>query len=339
MRRLLAALFVCGLVVAAIAAPLSPLHELLDPPQPTATIPPTGAGARTLFVLPDDGADVILDELDAAERTIDIAVYLITSDQVVAAIQRAVDRGVRVRVLLEPDPFGGTGEVEEEAARVRATGAEVRFSGSAVRFHHVKTFIIDDRTAMITTLNLTRSALENNRELGVITDDPADVWTAEAIFEADWEGEEATDPGPLVVSPLNSRDAITNLIASAERTIALFAEVVRDVEIIQLLRERASAGVSVRLLVPDEIAPDDERVYRELRSAGVEVRPMTHLYQHAKMVLVDGAHAFVGSVNFTATSMDDNREIGLVLSEPTNLARLSAVFEADWERSAERVAT
>ena len=61
---------------------------------------------------------------------------------------------------------------------------------------------------------------------------------------------------------------------------------------------------------------------------------MSHVYQHSKMVLVDGARSFVGSVNFTATSMDDNREVGVVLTEPVNIARLIAVFEGDWTRAA-----
>ena len=335
MRRLVAVLVACGLVAAALLAfgPSLPLRDFLNPERATETPVLTG-GSRQVFVLPEDGADALLDELDAAVRTIDITVYLITSDEVVAAIQRATDRDVAVRVLLEPDPFGGTGEVEEETARVRAAGAEVRFSGSDVRFNHVKVLIIDGHVALITTLNLTRSALERNRELGVITDDPDDVRAAIQIFEADWGGEEVDEPGPLVVSPLNSRETFRELIGSARTSIDIYAEVIRDEEMIELLRGRARDGVAVRVLVPDEVAPDDEGVYRQLRDAGVVVRPMSHLYQHAKMILVDGERAFVGSVNFTATSMDDNREVGLVLTEAASIARLTAVFEGDWAQAA-----
>jgi phosphatidylserine/phosphatidylglycerophosphate/cardiolipin synthase-like enzyme len=52
-------------------------------------------------------------------------------------------------------------------------------------------------------------------------------------------------------------------------------------------------------------------------------------YIHAKMVLADGERGFVGSQNFTQTSLDENREIGIVLSEPALLKRLDATFERD----------
>ena len=47
------------------------------------------------------------------------------------------------------------------------------------------------------------------------------------------------------------------------------------------------------------------------------------------MVLADGERAFVGSQNFTETSLDENREIGIVLSETVPLERLKSTFERD----------
>ncbi len=54
------------------------------------------------------------------------------------------------------------------------------------------------------------------------------------------------------------------------------------------------------------------------------------------MILVDGVRAFVGSENFSATSLDHDREVGLLIRGPT-LARISAVFAADWAHAAQPV--
>ena len=317
------------LLILALVADRMVFDRLSETGSPTES-PPVGQGRRDLFVLPDDGAAVVLDEFASAARTIDIAVYLLTADEVVDTLAAAVDRDVRVRVLLEPDPFGGFGDVDEGAAHLRALGIEVRFSGKNVRFGHIKTFVVDDRVALITSLNLTNAALTDNRELGVISTEPAVVATARDLFEADWKGSEPTGPGPLVISPLNSRATIERLIDSAEATIDVYAEVIRDDAVVGLLMDRAAEGLGVQVIVPDEISPDDAGIYARMSGAGIEVRAIRSPYQHAKMLLVDDVRALIGSINFTQTSIDDNREAGIILDDALSVGRLSAVFAQDW---------
>lgn len=318
------------LVALAEVADRSIVPRLLGDPSPTPS-PTAAEGRRDLFVLPDDGAEIVLDEFRRAERTIDIAVYLLTSNEVVEVLGDAAGRGLRVRVLLEPDPYGGGGDVEADAAQLRALGIDVRFSGKDVRFGHIKTFVVDERVALVTSLNLTNAGLTDNRELGVISTELIDVLTATRVFESDWEGN-AVDPlpGSLVLSPVNSRDVVEGLISTANFRLDVYAEVVRDAVVIDLLVKRATEGMPVRLIVPDEISPDDADVYARLTAAGVEVRTLTRPYQHAKMILTDGEEVLVGSINLTSTSMDDNREAGMILDDPASLARLTTVFEADW---------
>ena len=81
----------------------------------------------------------------------------------------------------------------------------MRWSSSRFTFTHAKTIVIDRSEALILTLNLSKSAFESNREFGLITTRPADVASAEAIFEADWADRATNDVGPLTVSPSNSR--------------------------------------------------------------------------------------------------------------------------------------
>ena len=83
------------------------------------------------------------------------------------------------------------------------------------------------------------------------------------------------------------------------------------------------------LPAPSPGAPPSTDVPR-LARGGVHVRYSITLYMHAKLIVADGARAFVGSVNFSATSLDANRELGLLIADPDALATLTATFGVDW---------
>jgi phosphatidylserine/phosphatidylglycerophosphate/cardiolipin synthase-like enzyme len=49
--------------------------------------------------------------------------------------------------------------------------------------------------------------------------------------------------------------------------------------------------------------------------------------------VLDGTIAVVGSQNFTPTSLDNNREVALVVRSPGAVARAQAVFVQDWSNA------
>jgi phosphatidylserine/phosphatidylglycerophosphate/cardiolipin synthase-like enzyme len=52
---------------------------------------------------------------------------------------------------------------------------------------------------------------------------------------------------------------------------------------------------------------------------------------HAKMILSDDTKAYIGSINFSAQSMDENRELGIILTQADSIQKLTTTFETDWE--------
>jgi phosphatidylserine/phosphatidylglycerophosphate/cardiolipin synthase-like enzyme len=48
---------------------------------------------------------------------------------------------------------------------------------------------------------------------------------------------------------------------------------------------------------------------------------------HAKMILVDSSAAYIGSANFTDTSLHYNLELGVTIDDPEAIAKLHAVFD------------
>jgi phosphatidylserine/phosphatidylglycerophosphate/cardiolipin synthase-like enzyme len=51
---------------------------------------------------------------------------------------------------------------------------------------------------------------------------------------------------------------------------------------------------------------------------------------HAKIIIVDGRIAFVGSENISAQSLDQNRELGIIVSDSSVLDKLQTTFQSDW---------
>jgi phosphatidylserine/phosphatidylglycerophosphate/cardiolipin synthase-like enzyme len=334
MRAIRLALALIVIATSVIVAGIS-VDRLIDEhdqstPAPTAI---SAAGVRGLFVEPDDGREPVVAELNAAMSAIDVHIYLLTDDDIIDALVGAEARGVSVRVILEQYPFGGAGNPEEVADQLRHSGAEVRWASHEFSFSHLKTIVVDKSSAIVMNLNLSRSSFEDNREFGLVTTVQTDVESVQAVFDVDWNRTKLADPGSLVVSPLNSRAVLTELIDSAEKSVDIFAEVIRDGEIVDRLSKSSGHGVSVRIILSPDDDPVNLNVLKTLRDAGVEIRLMAEPYVHAKAIIVDGRTAFVGSQNLTETSLDENREVGIVVDEPEILQRLAAVFESDYARS------
>jgi phosphatidylserine/phosphatidylglycerophosphate/cardiolipin synthase-like enzyme len=287
-----------------------------------------------VFVEPDDGRGPILDEMQAASCSIDVSVYLLTDDAVIDELVGAAARGIRVRVMLEEHPFGGGGGQYEVESTLRDGGVEVKWSGSDIRFSHAKYVVVDRQIALILNQNLTNASFEGNREFGSVTTEPDAVLQAQKIFDADWEGSQIDEiDGPLIVSPTSSRSQFLALIDGATERIDLYAEVIRDPEIIDALGSAERRGVNVRLIVNEALDEDQQDTAAQLFGIGVEIRLASGLYIHAKAMVIDGDRVVVGSQNFTATSLDHNRELAIVLENPLLVSRCADVFERDWIRA------
>ena len=114
----------------------------------------------------------------------------------------------------------------------------------------------------------------------------------------------------------------------AQTSLDIYAEVLRDPEMLGAFADAVARGVRVRLIVSPGLDNAEDRA--ALAAAGVEIRLVSVLYVHAKLVIADGERAFVGSQNFSATSLDLNRELGIIVADPVSLARLSRTFDLDF---------
>jgi phosphatidylserine/phosphatidylglycerophosphate/cardiolipin synthase-like enzyme len=291
---------------------------------------PAAEGLHGVFIEPQDGVRPVVDEIDAARSSVDVEVYLLTSDEIIDALKRAKGRGATVRIIIERQPYLSEQDKSFTRSQLEAKGFQVRFGPSRYTYTHAKFIVIDQRVGLVLTANLTFTAFTSNREIGVTTTVPAEVAELQAVFEADWRDEPAPSVATLVLSPTNSRAALSGLVAGANSSIEVYAEEMYDARMVDAFIAAKKRGVTVRVLIPSSSDPDQAALVHRLQSAGVDVRILDKPRVHAKMILVDDVAVYVGSQNMSATSLDHNREVGLILNDPANVARLAKAFQRDF---------
>ena len=208
------------------------------------------AAPLRVFVEPDTGVGPVVTFIDAARSRLDGEVYLASSKPVLAALERATSRGVRVRVLLEQHPYGTGSAVPALVYRtLQAHGVSVGWVNPAFRYTHAKFLVEPDQgQALMGTMNWTTSAFTKNREFGVIDGDPPVVGESEAVFAADLRRSRVQGSvAALVVSPLNARASLLHLIGAARRTLDIYAEETHDQQIEAALAAAVRRGVRVRM--------------------------------------------------------------------------------------------
>ena len=149
----------------------------------------------------------------------------------------------------------------------------------------------------------------------------------------------------LLVTPDNAERELIGLLDGAEESIAIKQVRIgsRDFRLLEATLDAAERGVEVRILLSSAwyVRDDNERLAAWLREQAetgdlplsVRLADPDGDFQkiHAKGVIVDGETVAVGSANWNANSLQENREVVLMLEGEAIAGYFSAVFDADWD--------
>src|ERR1039457_2478962 len=129
-------------------------------------------------------------------------------------------------------------------------------------------------------------------------------------------------------------------INGATSALAVENEEMDDSAVTGALAAAARRGVDVTVTMTADSEWD--QAFAELTQAGVHIRlypdDSAALYIHAKAVVADaglsGQQVLVGSQNFSVSSLDYNRELGIITHDPTEVAAVSRVLGGDYAGAA-----
>jgi phosphatidylserine/phosphatidylglycerophosphate/cardiolipin synthase-like enzyme len=123
-------------------------------------------------------ATAMIKRLDAAQQTVDIAAYILTSADLCHAIERASRRGVAVRIVVDRAQEGG---LSAYPAKLRSAAVQIR-TDHVEKLMHSKYAILDGRAVATGSYNWSDNAEFHNAENLIVIDDQ----TTTAAFAADF---------------------------------------------------------------------------------------------------------------------------------------------------------
>ena len=285
----------------------------------------------TLLIGPTGLENALLAAIRGATRELSVMMYELDVASFVDAFIALKGAGVNVRILLDASQ---TTLATNATARQRlgTAGVTVKNTPSTFTYSHSKVVILDRTRAIVMSANMNGYSMQSERNYGALLDDAEDVADLQSVFDTDWNGTGVPELGctRLIVSPNNSRDRLTAFLSGAQRSIDMSVMYVTDTGILTAIKARKQAGVAIRILLADPgWITSNTATAAALADGGISVKYLTSIELHAKLAIVDGV-AFIGSENFSSTSLNRNREVGVLLTEPGPAGQAAAQFVVDW---------
>jgi len=297
--------------------------------------------SRYLVVLPDDSSRPILDAINHAKKSIRIKMFIFSDPHIQAAVIRAHQRGVKVRVMLNPTRRDG--QKENDSCRQQLTGAGLEVIDSTPQFEvtHEKSMVVDDTSAWIMSLNWETKNLTETRDYAVVTSHKHEVDEIVECFEADW-ARKPFEPGEqshMIWCVGNARQRIAHFIDEAQHTLWVQNERYQDPLIIEHLVRANERGVKVHIMARSPHTLKQEKLIegvaglRILDDVGVKVHKVHGLKLHAKLLFADGVRAIIGSINLAPGSFNSRRELAIEVRDKDVVDRVHDVIHYDWKSS------
>ncbi len=292
---------------------------------------------HAVLAMPEAGIEAILEVVGNARQRVYVKMFKLTSERIQQALIGARQRGVDVRVMLNPSRSDGSRANDEAAEALRQGGVRVEWTNPGFYVTHEKSMVADD-LAFICTFNFADKYFKKTRGYAIVSRNQQEVAEVVEGFEADWERRSFT-PRRLVWSQGgegNSRIRLQSLLEAAREEILIENPKLVDEQIKDCLLAALGRRVRVWFLSSGlkglsewDIAENSSNL-AQLLAHGAEVREIKKPAMHAKLVLVDRKTALVGSMNLDRSCFELRRELGVMVTHPVPLADLLQTFLADW---------
>lgn len=281
------------------------------------------------FRSPGESLSKELSSFGAANQSLDLRTYEFTHKDFKNALKKLAEKGVNIRIIVEDKKFQQYQNTFKVLSQYFSWYKNIQLKSDkqmGTEYVHVKVNLIDSGV-IIQTANLTNSSFASNREHFFQSNDSWIRTSLHTIFEKDriWNKITMKDIHPnLVVCNINCRWVIEQLLSSAKESIIIQTQYITDDALRTILKSKKTLP-EFKLLVADT-ADNDELI----RYFGNEyARKFKKQYNHTKMILIDHKTLLLGSMNLSATSLDKNREIGIIILDTWIITTFSDQFTQD----------
>lgn len=283
-----------------------------------------------LYYSPVNSRNAFSKSLSNADDTVKIQTYDFTKKEIKQIMKSLLEKWVIVNLIMENNKYqqyqNTWQQIEEyfsDYPRFQIRSDEQMWT----LYTHSKIALVDS-WFWVQTANLTHSSFVANREHFFYSENSW-VWNSlNNIFDKDWNGEsiELDDIHPnLVVCNINCRAVIENLLSNAEKSILIQTQYILDENVLEILKGKSDELDDMRFIVSDTDSNDFLIDYFGPWVA----RKSSKYYNHTKMILVDDEILLLWSMNLSDTSLDKNREIGILIIDKDIINEYKKLFEND----------
>jgi cardiolipin synthase len=304
--------------------------------------------------------DRLIEDIDRAQHHVHLEYYIFADDEqgrrVYDALVRAVERGVKCRVLI--DDFGAKAFLKKLDVEMTKHGIDVyrMLPAKLLRFYahrldlrnHRKIAVIDGQIGYTGSQNIVNADYNYGvdgltyEELMVRLTGPI-VLELQAVFAGDWyfETEELLsrealfpapiiEPGTIMAQTLPSgptydmenfqRLVINMLYAAKNHIIITTPYFIPDQYFLHAVQTASLRGVEIEIIVSRRdqvlVGLGQSAFYKELLEAGIKLHKYSKALLHAKHMTVDNELAMIGSSNMDVRSLSLNFEVNVLFYGP-----------------------
>ena len=290
----------------------------------------------------------LIEDIEAAQTSIDMAIFDLDIPEVTQALVAAQERGVRVRVVLDSESLD-TPEVSEQTGQLEAAGAGLGFDEREPFMHH-KFVVIDGAVTWGGSWNLTVNGTYRNNNNMVRFNNPEIATTYTDEFQQMFDGAYGVHKSNVASYPRvqigetqvqmhfsptdETENHIIEQLQQAESSIRFMAFSYTLDSVADVMLEKMQSGVTVQGVFEKRNASGTGSEFERLRGDGDQILVDGNCYvMHHKVIIIDERVVLTGSYNFSASAENSNDENLITLIDPTLVAAYMDEFERVYEQA------
>lgn len=279
----------------------------------------------------------LLDELskkiENSKSRVYVEVYIFTEKRLKKSLIKAKKSWIDVKVILEKNIYMAWNLNSQVKKDLENSWIEVVYSNPKnYSLNHTKMMIIDDEV-ILSTWNYSYSTFKYNKEFFVFIKDKNILNKLLQIYDLDfkWLKKDIYDAN-IVLSPNFSRMKLEYLLNNSKKSIKMYVHNISDKNILDILKIKQNEKNDIKILMPDlkKVSSNKDEI-EFLKQNKINIKLLDKPEVHAKTILVDDKYLYIWSVNFSTSSMDQNREIWILIKNEDIIKKFNDIFKNDFK--------
>jgi phosphatidylserine/phosphatidylglycerophosphate/cardiolipin synthase-like enzyme len=295
----------------------------------------------TIYFCPEDNCqELILSLIQDANKTIDCAIYDITSREIADALISEKQEGTEIRIVTDK---GRSQTKSSLVGHLKAEGINVLISSSENSYMHNKFCVFDNNISLIASTNFTNNSFfesynnilvfKNNPELSEILKEKIDsFYLGNFSKSSSVLGKTFDENFSIYFCPNdNCKTQVLNQISAATESIVCMMYSFTLDDFGDALVEERKTGTNIKVILETQQTSQYSE-YQKLKAEGIEVIEDNQPYlMHNKFCVFDGKVLTTGSMNFSNNGTNNNDETLLIIKDQNLSEKYLSNFNSHWQ--------